>query len=149
MSKKVLLSRLKDQWKSYHPIFTVDEASLRKRVDNKWSAFENLAHLGRYHEIFLMRLVRICQEDNPQLGRYNPQKDDDFGVWLNLSTSDLKADLRDLRTSLLEDLFSLEEIEFKRQGVHPTFGALSLTDWLRFFLIHEGHHLYLALVRSR
>jgi Protein of unknown function (DUF1569) len=36
-----------------------------------------------------------------------------------------------------------------RVGHHPAFGALNLRQWVQFFLMHEAHHLYVALVRSR
>lgn len=48
-------------------------------------------------------------------------------------------------------LQSLSDEDFERTGVHPKFGAMSLSLWLEFFLVHESHHLYvvLQLVRSR
>jgi hypothetical protein len=45
----------------------------------------------------------------------------------------------------------LTEEDFARTGVHPKFGAMSLSLWLEFFLVHEAHHLYvvLQLVRGK
>jgi len=31
--------------------------------------------------------------------------------------------------------------------VDPAFGEMSVAGWLDFFLLHEAHHLYTALVR--
>jgi len=36
-----------------------------------------------------------------------------------------------------------------RQGVHSRMGAMPLSAWLEFFLVHEGHHLYLTFLRAR
>ena len=48
-------------------------------------------------------------------------------------------------------LRSLSTDDFERTGIHPKFGAMSLSLWLEFFLVHEAHHLYivLQLVRSK
>jgi hypothetical protein len=37
--------------------------------------------------------------------------------------------------------------ESGRTGLHPTFGEMDVAGWLDFFLLHEAHHLYTALVR--
>jgi hypothetical protein len=33
-----------------------------------------------------------------------------------------------------------------RKGFHPSFGALTIPQWLEFFLLHEAHHLYTAML---
>ena len=42
---------------------------------------------------------------------------------------------------------SLSPAESARTGLHPTFGEMDVAGWLGFFLLHEAHHLYTALVR--
>jgi hypothetical protein len=32
-------------------------------------------------------------------------------------------------------------------GVHPALGPLTIPEWLEFFLLHEGHHLYQVMLR--
>jgi hypothetical protein len=56
-----------------------------------------------------------------------------------------------MRATVMARLQSLSEEDFKRTGVHSKFGAMSLSLWLEFFLVHEAHHLYvvLQLVRSK
>jgi hypothetical protein len=46
-------------------------------------------------------------------------------------------------------LKSLSDQDFQRIGVHPRFGELALLQWLEFFLVHEGHHLYLVFQQVR
>ncbi len=48
-----------------------------------WSSQNTLAHLARYHELFLARLERILSEDNPAIERYHPERDPAFGPWLD------------------------------------------------------------------
>jgi hypothetical protein len=55
--------------------------------------------------------------------------------------------LRTLRAELIALVGSLSQAESTRTGLHPTFGELDVAGWLDFFLLHEAHHLYVALVR--
>jgi hypothetical protein len=34
-----------------------------------------------------------------------------------------------------------------RVGVHPVFGVQSVAEMIEFFLVHEGHHLYMIMTR--
>ncbi len=120
-------------------------------VPGKWSAHENLAHLARYHQIFLERIDRILAEDAPIFGRYRAEDDPEWPSWASLPSQQVLVRLSGMRTKLMAKLRSLSESDFLRTGVHPKFGAMNLSLWLEFFLVHEAHHLYvvLGLVRSK
>lgn len=122
-----------------------------KPVPGKWSAYQQLAHLARYHQIFLQRIERILAEQAPEFSRYRAEDDPEWPAWTGLPTSQLLVRISSMRTQLMARLRSLSEEDFKRTGVHPKFGAMSLSLWLEFFLVHEAHHLYvvLQLVRGR
>lgn len=47
----------------------------RRPASGTWSARENLAHLGRYQEVFLERLNLILTESSPQFARYRAEED--------------------------------------------------------------------------
>jgi uncharacterized damage-inducible protein DinB len=125
------------------------EAFLKRPPNNTWSAHEDLAHLGRYHEIFLERIERILKEDAPQFSRYRADDDQGFLQWVALSTEDVIGEMRVAREHLLRRLETLSKDDFARVGIHPLYGRLTIEQWLEFFLAHEGHHLYIALLRSR
>ena len=120
-------------------------------VSGKWSAHEQLAHLARYHQIFLQRIDRILVEQAPEFPRYRAEDDPEWPAWSGLPTAQLLVRISSMRTKLMARLRSLSEEDFERIGVHPKFGAMSLSLWLEFFLVHEAHHLYvvLQLVRSK
>jgi|ERR1051326_94880 uncharacterized damage-inducible protein DinB len=122
----------------------------RRPVTEKWSARENLAHLARYHQVFLERIDRILAEPNPVFGRYRAEEDPQWSNWSDMPASDVLAELASLRAKLIVKLRSLSEEDFLRTGAHPKFGEMTLALWLEFFLVHEGHHLLtvLQLVRS-
>jgi hypothetical protein len=127
-----------------------EDALRRRPAPGKWSALENLAHLARHHELFLERIERIVSEDAPALPRYRAEDDPEWPQWAGLPSEEVLVLLRALRKELLGRFDLLAPAELARVGVHSRFGPLSLRDWTHFFLIHEAHHLYVAmtLVRS-
>jgi uncharacterized damage-inducible protein DinB len=121
-----------------------------KPVPGKWSAHEQLAHLARYHQIFLQRIDRMLAEQAPEFPRYRAEDDPDWLAWKSLPTPQLLVRISSMRAKLMARLRALNAEDFERTGVHPRFGAMSLSLWLEFFLVHEAHHLYgvLQLVRK-
>jgi len=126
------------------------ESLSRRAIPDKWSARENLAHLARYHQVFLERIDGILAEPKPVFGRYRAEEDPEWPKWQEMPAPQVLANLSSLRTKLMARLRSLSEEDFARTGAHPKFGEMSLALWLEFFLVHEGHHLLtvLQLVRT-
>jgi len=116
-----------------------------KVVPGKWSAHEQLAHLARYHQIFLQRIDRILSEQAPEFPRYRAEEDPEWPAWSSLPAPQLLVRLSSMRAKLMARLRSLSDEDFERTGFHPKFGAMSLSLWLEFFLVHEAHHLYVVL----
>jgi uncharacterized damage-inducible protein DinB len=114
-------------------------------VPGKWSAHEQLAHLARYHQIFLQRIERILAEEAPEFPRYRAEDDPEWPAWPGLPTPQLLVRLSSMRAKLMARLRSLSEEDFERTGIHPKFGEMPLSLWLEFFLVHEAHHLYVVL----
>jgi uncharacterized damage-inducible protein DinB len=126
-----------------------DDALDHKTASNQWSAQQNLAHLARYHEVFLERMQRIRREDQPLLPRYRAEDDPDWPRWTALLAPEVLARLRALRSELVQQAAQLTDSEWSRIGLHARFGPLTLVQWLEFFLLHEAHHLLLVLQRVR
>ena len=118
-------------------------------VPGKWSAHENLAHLARYHHVFLQRIDRMLTEQAPEFPRYRAEDDPEWPAWTGLPTAQLLVRISSMRAKLMARLRSLSEEDFERTGVHPKFGEMSLALWLELFLVHEAHHLYVVLQRVR
>ena len=113
----------------------------------EWSARANLAHLARHHAVFLVRLRRLLAEDRPALGRYRAEEDPEWPAWRDLPRDEVLRRLNTLRGELVALVRSLSPTESIRTGLHPAFGEMDVAGWLDFFLLHEAHHLYTALVR--
>ena len=111
-----------------------------------WSARENLAHLARHATVFLERLARILTEDSPRVGRYRAEDDPDWPRWSDLPLDETLRRLRDVRARLIAWVKALTPEQVARTGLHPSFGAMTIPQWLDFFLLHEAHHLYTAML---
>ena len=125
------------------------QAIERRPSPEKWSARENLAHLARYHEVFGERISRILDDDKPRLPRYRAEEDPQWPAWVDLPTNEILERLKRLRRDLCARVKKLSPEQLERIGVHSRFGEMTLALWIEFFLLHEAHHLYIALQRLR
>ncbi|MEE9123592.1 MAG: DinB family protein [candidate division NC10 bacterium] len=125
------------------------DAITRRPASGKWSAHENLAHLGRHHEVFIERVQRILAEDRPRLARYRAEEDPEWPKWAALPTDEVLRRLQALRGDLIEIVKYLSPEQLNRIGVHPAFGEMTIPEWIEFFLLHEAHHLYVMMTRIR
>jgi hypothetical protein len=125
------------------------DALQRRPAADKWSAKDNLAHLARYHEIFRERIDRILREDRPMFTRYRAEEDPQWPAWAAKSTDAVLGELRALRSQMISLFDGLSDVELLRTGVHPRFGEMAVLQWMEFFLLHEGHHLYTVMQRAR
>lgn len=150
MDKTALLQRLESGLSALELILKAPPEALDAHpIPEKWSARQNLAHLGRFHEVFLARLEQILAEDNPRLVSRTPENDPDLAGWMELPTLEIIRRMQALRPKILERLRGLSDAESARTGVHALFGPMNIGELLEHFLVHEGHHLYVALQRSR
>jgi uncharacterized damage-inducible protein DinB len=138
------LSRLEFQHQTIRDLIrNIPEETLRRRIHpDKWSAFENIAHLAAYQPIFLQRLERMQNESDPQFDRYVADRDPQFASTIENSLEQLLADIDDKRTLLISKLKNMDAHTLGRMGIHPKYGRFAIKEWTEFFLLHEAHHLY-------
>jgi uncharacterized damage-inducible protein DinB len=89
-----------------------------KPASGKWSVHEQLAHLARYHQIFLQRVDRILAEQVPEFSRYRAEEDAEWKTWTSLTTQQVLVQISSMRTKLMARLHSLSEKDFARTGIH-------------------------------
>jgi hypothetical protein len=139
-----IVTRLEYQYKSlFELIDDISDEKLRRNIiPGKWSIFENIVHLQTYQHAFLARINQIENEDKPSFNRYVAESDPLFYDNCLKPTRDIIQDLESTRKTLNAQLLNLEEKSLKRTGTHPVFGALNISQWTNFFLLHEAHHLF-------
>jgi len=126
-----------------------DEKLKTRPASGKWSAQENLAHLVQHSRVTVGRIRRILAEDRPHLGSYKAENDPEWPAMSALSKDEILNRLTAARAELNDLASHLSPEQAQRTGLHPAFGEMSVVEWLDFFLMHEAHHLYVAMTRAR
>jgi uncharacterized damage-inducible protein DinB len=149
MIKRSTLLRLETQLDALDTILAgaTPEALARRPPSGAWSAHEHVAHLARHHTVFLDRLRQVAAEESPRFDRYRAEDDPAWPEWSALPTAVAIVRLRALRADIVQWISGLSAMQTARVGIHPLFGAQSVAEMVEFFLVHEGHHLYLAMTR--
>jgi uncharacterized damage-inducible protein DinB len=139
---------IKDRLISQHLAIKELTKSLEKELINrrhetgKWSIQENLLHIVSYHQVFLMRVDKIINADNPFFDRYTFKGDVNFDKMKKLDTVKLLNHLEEERIKIIDLIFNLNENELQKSGTHQKFGKMNVVEWVEFFLLHEAHHIY-------
>ena len=119
------------------------EPQLRTRViPEKWSAYEQMAHLTAYQPMFYNRLKRIEQEEQPEFEPYVADTDPLFLDCVQRPINEILEDFTTQRFILINHLVSLPDPVLRRTGMHKKYGPLSISEWTEMFLLHEAHHLF-------
>ena len=115
---------------------------LKRHRPEKWLIHENLAHLGRYQEVFQSRINKILTDPTPVFNRYSAELDDHFIEWTAKDHSTIIRHSKEFRMDMSEFLLSLSETQLSRQGIHSKLGPMNIEEWIQVFLLHESHHIY-------
>ncbi|HEX4875793.1 MAG TPA: DinB family protein [Chitinophagaceae bacterium] len=119
-----------------------DDQIRRQLYAGKWSIFETIVHLQTFQHKFNNRVKQILENNNPVFEKYTAEADPFFQDNCHKSTREVMQDLIGVRKEMAAKILSLPEKEFDKTGTHTKYGKMSLHQWLNFFLLHEGHHLF-------
>ena len=122
-----------------------DENAKQRPIPDKWSVAENIAHLGRYHEVFMERMLRATHEHDPLFERYVADNDEYFLEWCKLDYDALLNKFHATRKTLNDFLFGLSDEDIRKTARHAYYGQWTITGWCEFFLLHENHHYFTIL----
>jgi uncharacterized damage-inducible protein DinB len=139
-----LLDRLRNQHESVRSMIEgLDDVRLTAQIiPGKWSIKDNIAHLASYQPVFAERIGLILKNDKPNFERYKADDDPEFDAWRQLSTETLLKRMDEDRQKIHGTISKLSPAELKRTGIHKKYGALTVTNWTEFFILHEAHHLF-------
>jgi hypothetical protein len=107
---------------------------------DEWTVAQNVHHLADSHMNSFIRMRLILTEDHPTLKPY------DQDLWAELADSGTTAIEESL--GLLDGLHarwvrlfeSLDEAAWRRSGLHPESGEMTIEDILRIYAAHgQGH----------
>jgi len=139
-----LTERLKNQHKTIASIIIKlnNERIQTRPVRGKWNIHENIAHLAKYHPVFIDRIRRILATDEPSFEVYKAEDDPEYEFYRAFTTYELLKKISSDREKIYNLIHHLPADKLERVGIHPKFGRLTISEWTEFFLLHEAHHLY-------
>jgi uncharacterized damage-inducible protein DinB len=113
-------------------------AALARPTPDEWCIADVVAHLGYIEPLYLARLRRIVEQDNP----YEPYMHPDA------STHDLTRPLSGLfdefaarREETLAFLAALNQRDWGRPLIHATIGPTRLREQVQELVSHDNNHL--------
>ena len=123
--------------------WNVDDDALDHRVDaDEWSCREIAAHLCAMERRFVERLERIVRLDAPRVAAFDADsiaaqdEPDEREVFETLDEFGV------LRRQSVYLLWSLDECDWERMGVHPYLGEMSILQVAREMNEHDLAHLW-------
>lgn len=119
-----------------------DEEIRRQVIPGKWSIFENIVHLQTYQHVFIDRLRKTLEGNNPLFERYSAEADPFFADNCQKSSREILHDLITTRKQMSAEMPGIESGDLEKTAIHPLFGTMNVLEWLNFFLLHEAHHLF-------
>ncbi|MBL0743205.1 DinB family protein [Chryseolinea lacunae] len=116
----------------------ISDELLSRKLDNKWSVKENIAHLAEMDEVALRRLEQILSSA-PTLAPAVPGLQRDYNV---VPVDEIIALFRRNRAIKLQRFRSLRDEDFLKTSVHPRLNiTLNPVDLAFFESEHDDHHL--------
>ena len=142
-----------------------DAVVAQRPAPQSWSAAEVLCHLRDVEELFQVRFHTILALDEPtilviganreqlapwRLGESHPLDQERWAEERQYARNDGRDALRAFRRrrgDVLRVLGGLSDADWRRVGIHPAHGRLTLAEWVARLADHDDNHVA-QLVRA-
>lgn len=133
--------------------FSEEQIRKQVQVENqsvKWSAAQNIAHLGAYQELVTrIRIPGIVAGVLTSFQPFKPDEDPDFLEWCTYSTNNMLDKLEETRSALIMLTERLSPDDLAQTATHTRYGTMNVEQWIEFFVLHEAHHIFTVFRRLR
>ena len=123
-------------------IWELDDDALGERpVEDEWSVRELVVHMNEMERRYVERLERIVRLEEPKIEAFDGdsiacERDGDE------TTFDVMDELGVRRQQAVYLLWSLDDGDWERRGVHPYLGPLTILQCAREMNEHDLAHLW-------
>lgn len=118
-----------------------DDVLTQPAQDGGWGMVEILSHLRDWEEVFHGRLWAMLERDRPHLAIHD---DSLWAIERNYREQNPRqvfARFRELRRALTARVEGLDEAEWRRVGIHPRRGEITVHRLLDRLCDHDANHL--------
>ena len=105
----------------------------------EWSCAQLIAHMAQMERRYVQRLERMVRLETPRIEAFDADsidRDDDLSVY------EAMDDFGELRRQTCYLLYSLDDGDWRRTGVHPYLGPLTIQQVAREMNEHDLAHLW-------
>ena len=121
------------------------ETALARRPDAKnWAAKEVVCHLRDTEELFMGRFELVAAMDNPKFPSLSPDTPNRWAEERQYLRNDVTAALAAFRKRREESLAYVGRLApegWKRGGIHPQRGRMTIDDFVTLMAWHDDNHL--------
>ena len=119
-----------------------DDAIEEPPSEDEWSAKQLVAHMTAMERRYCQRLERMVRLDEPRIDAFDADSIEAEGPLDRESAYDLMDEFATLRRQSIYLLWSLDDGDWNRKGVHPYLGPLTVMQVAREMNEHDLAHLW-------
>jgi hypothetical protein len=124
-------------------LWNVDDGELELRPsEDEWSCLDLACHMADMERCYIERLERMVRLDEPSIAAFDGDSIEHELVTEHETVFDVMDEFAVLRRQSVYLLWSLDEVDWERQGIHPYLGPLTITDVAREMNEHDLAHLW-------
>ena len=124
-------------------IWNIDDDALDRRPDeDEWSAKDLLWHMGEMERRYVDRLEAIVGLDCPPIAAFDADSIEPSDILDDQSIYELTDEFSAQRQRTTYLLWSLDDEDWQRCGVHPYLGQLTVMQTAREMNEHDLAHLW-------
>ena len=124
-------------------LWELDEDVLDERAPgDEWSIRDLVLHMNEMERRFVERLERIARLDEPKIEAFDGDSIEPQRGGEDLMAFELMDEFGVQRQQAVYLLWSLDEDDWERRGVHPYLGPLSILQCAREMNEHDLSHLW-------
>jgi uncharacterized damage-inducible protein DinB len=117
-----------------------EQARLATDGPDGWSVSEIVGHLKDYEEIFLSRAHQMLREDRPAFISHNQDELVRLRGYAAADVHYLFRALLELRREFVDLLSGLSEEQWRRTGVHSSWGEMTMVELVMIATLHDVNH---------
>jgi hypothetical protein len=125
-------------------VLDIDDEDLlaRRPAEDEWCVVELVRHMAEMEERYVERLEHIVQAEEPRIKAFDA---DSIEAWRDDEDSSVFEHAEDFgsqRQRAVYLLWSLDDADWQRRGVHPYLGPLTVLECAREMNEHDLGHLW-------